>query len=87
MNCHIHPAETLLLVPIHVVSERVSCLLPGLNKSLVKGMVGLPPRHMKRSAASPVPTAHTTNIRLMCLKDKCSSMYNLTEEIIINGYQ
>lgn len=56
INGHVHPAQPLLLVSIHVISEGVPCLLPRLNKSFVKGVVGLPSGHMKRAAASPVPT-------------------------------
>lgn len=61
-NGHVHPAQAFLLVSVHVISEGVSCLLPRLNESLVKGMVGLPSGHMKRSTASPVPTVNTMNV-------------------------
>jgi len=64
MNGHVHPAQALLLVSVYVIREGVSCLLPRLNKSLVKRMVGLPSGHMKRSAAPPVPTIHTHSLNV-----------------------
>lgn len=61
MNGHVHPAQPLLLVAVHVVREGVSCLLPRLNKSLVKRVIGLPSGHMKRAATPPIPSVQTAD--------------------------
>lgn len=57
---HIHPAQTLLLESIHVSGEGVAGLLPRLDESLVKRMVGLSSGHMKRSTSSAVSTGKKT---------------------------
>ena len=51
---HIHPAQTLLLVAIHVICERVAGLLPGLDKGLVQGVIGSATRHVQWSVAASV---------------------------------
>lgn len=80
MNGHIHPAQALLLVSVHVVSEGVSCLLPRLDKGFMKRVIGLPSGHMKRSATPPIPAVQTANKRIRGgVTEESSSVMTLRE--------
>lgn len=64
MNGHIHPAQALLLVSVHVVSEGVSRLLRRLDKGVMKRVIGLPSGHVQRSATPPIPAVQTATKRI-----------------------
>lgn len=82
INGHVHPAQTFLLVPVHVIGEGVSCLLPCLNESFVKGMVGFSSGHMKRSAATSVPVKQEGHTNVTFHKDRSfKGLLNCTQQV------
>ena len=59
VNRHIHGAEAFLLVPVHVLGERVTRLLAGFDEGFVERIAALSGTYVQRAGIAPV---HVTSL-------------------------